>query len=207
MASDLLDPGQGGFCAIVLAGGRGTRLDGADKAGLEVDGRTLLVHALDALVDAAEVVVVGDQVPTERPVTFVREDPRHGGPVAALLTGVDALLRTPRTLGVLAVDMPRVRPVTFRRLHEAAAIGRPGAHDGARLVDPTGRAQLAMVLDPIRLAACRPDREGQHGMAMRALLAPLDLVDVPAAGLEHHDVDTWHDLATLASVAEGGAQQ
>ena len=39
-------------------------------------GRTLLERALDALLDAAEVVVVGEPVPTSRPVTFTRESPR-----------------------------------------------------------------------------------------------------------------------------------
>ena len=62
---------------------------------MEYRGRTLLEHALEALVDAAEVVVVGDPVPTTRPVTFTRENPRYGGPVAALLTGRDALVRRP----------------------------------------------------------------------------------------------------------------
>src|ERR1700712_3796344 len=94
------------FSAVILAGGVAARLDGADKASVELPGRTLLTWALDAVVDAGEVVVVGDPVPAHRPVTFVREDPRHGGPVAALLTGRDALLDAPATLAVLACDMP-----------------------------------------------------------------------------------------------------
>ena len=61
--------------AVVLAGGTAARLDGVDKASVEYAGRTLLEHALDAVVDAAEVVVVGEPVPTERPVTFVRRGP------------------------------------------------------------------------------------------------------------------------------------
>ena len=44
--------------------------------------RLLRQHNVE--IKGAEVVVVGDPVPTERPVTFTREDPRHGGPVAAL---------------------------------------------------------------------------------------------------------------------------
>lgn len=188
----VLPPDTTGFCAVVLAGGRAARLDGADKASVEYLGRTLLEHAIEALLDAAEVVVVGDPVPTTRPVTFTRESPRYGGPVAGLLTGRDALVRVPRTLGVLAVDMPRVTSWTFRRLHEAAA-----GHDGAFLTDAGGRRQLAGVLDPGRLDAVRPDHEGQHGMALRRLLAGLDLVDVPPEGEEGHDVDTWADLRDL----------
>ena len=40
------------FAAVVLAGGTAARLDGADKARSSTHGRTLLEHALDALVDA-----------------------------------------------------------------------------------------------------------------------------------------------------------
>ncbi|MEV7429613.1 NTP transferase domain-containing protein [Nocardioides sp. NPDC092400] len=188
------------FCAVVLAGGRAARLGGADKASVEVAGRTLLAHALDAVVDAAEVVVVGDPVPTERPVTFTREDPRYGGPVAALLTGRDALLRRTPTLAVLAVDMPHVTPRTIRRLHEAAQ-GR----DGAALVDPDGRRQLALVLDVARLDAVRPGREEQHGAALHRLLEPLDLAAVPTEGREHRDLDTWADLRELREQGDDDA--
>ncbi len=188
-----IDPGLTAFSAVVLAGGRAARLDGVDKASVELGGRTLLARAIDAVLDAREVVVVGAPVPTERPVTFTVEDPRYGGPVAALLTGRDALLRPASWLAVLAVDMPRVGPLTLRRLLEAC----PG-HDGAVLVGPDGRRQLLMVLDTARLDAVRPDHETQHDMALHRLLAPLSLAEVGADGDEHRDVDTWKDLRDLS---------
>lgn len=180
------------LAAIVLAGGRAVRMDGADKASVEHDGRSLLEHALEALLDADEVVVVGEPVPTTRPVTFCRESPRYGGPVAALLTGYDALRVRPSAIAVLAVDMPRVTPRTFRRLQDAAA-GR----DGAFLTDAGGRRQLAGVLRADRLDGVRPDHERQHGMAIHRLLAGLDLAEVPPEGDEGRDVDTWADLRDL----------
>ena len=190
----MIEPGLVSFVAVILAGGQATRLGGADKASIEVHGRTLLEHALDAVIDASEVVVVGQQVPTERPVTFVVEDPQYGGPVAGLLTARDNLLRTTPTIAVLAVDMPRLTATTFRRLHEAAV-----GHDGAVLTGPDGRRQLAFVVDTARLDAVRPDHESQHGMALHALWEPLDLVDVPSAGAEHRDIDSWTDLRDLDS--------
>ncbi|WP_460787033.1 molybdenum cofactor guanylyltransferase [Nocardioides maradonensis] len=181
------------FAAVILAGGQGARMGGVDKASIELDGRSLLEHALDAVIDASEVVVVGDPAPTERPVTFVREDPRHGGPVAALLTGRDLLLRRFPRIVVLAVDMPRLTSATFRRLADAA----PG-HDGAVLVGPDGRRQLAMLLDLARLDAVSPPLEERYGAALRALLAPLDLAEVRSIGTEWRDIDTWTDLRDLA---------
>ncbi|WP_231123439.1 molybdenum cofactor guanylyltransferase [Nocardioides sambongensis] len=189
----MIETGLTTFSAIVLAGGRASRLGGADKASIELDGRTLLARSLDAVIDAAEVVVVGTQVPTERPVTFVVEDPAFGGPVAGLLTGRDQLLRRTPVLAVLAVDMPFLTATTFRRL-TAAAVG----HDGAILTDPDGRRQLALVVETARLDAVRPGREEQHGAALHRLLEPFDLAEVDARGDEHRDVDTWTDLRDLA---------
>lgn len=183
----------GELAVVVLAGGTAARLGGVDKAAVELDGRTLLEWALAALADVGEVVVVGEAVPTSRPVTFTREDPPRGGPVAGLLTGYDALRHRPGALGVLAVDMPRVTAATFRRL--AAAL--PG-HDAAFLVDDAGHRQLCGLFDPARLDVLRPDREGQHDMSLRRLLAPFDVAQVPATGQEAHDIDTWRDLRDLS---------
>lgn len=177
------------WAAIILAGGRASRLGGVDKAGIELGGRTLLTWALDGVVDAREVVVVGEPVPTERPVTFTRENPRYGGPVAGLLTGLDALASVPRYVGVVGVDMPHVHHGTWRRLLAAAA-----GTDGAMLVGPDGRWQLALALDTARLQEVRPDHEQQHDHPLRRLLAPLALTPVPAEDREHQDIDTWADL-------------
>jgi molybdopterin-guanine dinucleotide biosynthesis protein A len=178
--------------AVVLAGGTAARMGGADKASIELGGRTLLAWALDAVVDAGEVVVLGDWVHTDRPVTFTREDPAQGGPAAGVLAGVDAFARAPRQLVVLAVDMPRVSMDTVARLRAAAA-----GHDGAVLCDADGRRQLAFVVDAARLGEVRPPYAEEHGLPMGRLLAPLDLVDVPALGDEARDVDGWADLRDL----------
>lgn len=193
-ASGGFDLQAAGFCAVVLAGGTAARMDGVDKASVELAGRTLLEHAIDACLDAEEVVVVGAAVRTTRPVTFTVEDPVRGGPVAALLAGRDALARRPALLGVLAVDMPHVGPLTFRRLREAAA-GRDGAflHEPG----PGGRRQLAGVLDVGRLDAVAPALEERHGMPLHRLLGGLDLAAVPATGDEAVDIDSWADLRDL----------
>jgi molybdopterin-guanine dinucleotide biosynthesis protein A len=189
--------------AVVLTGGTAARMDGADKASIELAGVTLLERALAATVSAAEVVVVGPQVPTSRPVTWTREEPSGGGPAAGLLTGLDRFLRPPDLVQVLAVDMPQVTPGTFARLEEA--IGEED--DGALLVDRAGRRQLlCAVYRRSALERARPaSREEEHGLPVRRLLARLALVEVPAVGDEARDVDTWADLRRLRE-GRGGSR-
>ena len=176
----------------MVSGGTAVRMDGIDKASIEVGGQTLLERALSALAEVPEVVVVGTAVPTSRPVTFIREDPPGGGPAAALLAGVRAFAQTPDQVVVLAVDMPRVTPATVRRLMLLAA------GDGGVLVDGAGRRQyLCAVYASRALLANSPGLEGEHGMSMRALTGPLSLVEVPALGDEARDIDTWDDLRDL----------
>lgn len=175
---------------IVLTGGTAARLGGADKAALEVRGRPLLEHALAALAGVGEVVVVGPEVPTSRPVTFRREDPPGGGPAAAVAAGLSGFARRPGVVVVLAVDMPRVTTATVTRLLAAAGC------DGAVLVDAAGRVQpLCAAYRADALARALP--ESADGLSMRRLVAPLSLVQVPAQGAEADDVDTWEDVLRL----------
>ena len=179
---------------MILAGGTAARLDGLDKASLELGGTTFLERALAATGDAGEVVVVGEPVPTSRPVTFVREDPPLGGPVAGLVAGRRALAGRPDAVVVLAVDMPLVTAATVRRL--AAAEGR----DGAVLTDPDGRRRLVLLL---RTGALDAATTGDpHGRSVRSLLRPLELADVPAEGSEAYGVDTPRDLRDLPDLPD-----
>lgn len=179
----------------MLTGGGGVRLGGADKASIEVGGRTLLEHVLTALTDVPEVVVVGPEVPTSRPVTFALEDPPGGGPAAAVLAGLGRFARTPAAVVVLAVDMPLVTASTVARLLAASR----GA-DGAVLVDKAGRVQYlcaAYSVAALERRSREVDEDGAHGLAMRRLVDDLHLVPVPATGREARDLDSWEDLAAL----------
>jgi molybdopterin-guanine dinucleotide biosynthesis protein A len=177
--------------AVVLSGGGGARLGGTDKASIEIAGRTLLEHALEALVDVSEVVVVGPEVPTSRPVTFTREDPRGGGPAAGLLAGLRRFARTPDKVMVLAVDMPLVTSDTVRRL--AAA----GGTDGAVLVSPDGLVQHLCAVYSVPALDRAAGAGSGHGLAMRDLVADLELERVAATAGETRDLDTWDDLTAL----------
>lgn len=191
-----------GLGAVVLTGGSAARLQGADKASIELGGVTLLEHVLAALCGVHEVVVVGDEVATGRAVTFLREEPAGGGPAAGLLAGLSGFPRPPDLVVVLAVDMPLVTGDTVGRLVGAA--GNASEHDGALLVDGDGRRQyLCAAYRPEVLLAVAPALEEQHGLAVRRLVGNLRLAEVPARGGESRDVDTWEDLLDLRGQMEG----
>lgn len=178
--------------AIVLTGGSGARVQGADKASIELGGTTLLEHVLAALTEVPDIVVVGDELGTSRPVRFLREDPPGGGPAAGMLAGLSGFPRLPALVVVLAVDMPLVTLGTVRRLVHAAE------EDGSLLIDGEGRKQyLCAVYRTDALLAAAPSPQDQHGLAVRRLVGKLRLTEVPAEGDEARDVDTWEDLLRL----------
>lgn len=175
------------YDAIVLAGGRATRLDGVDKPQLTVGGRTLLDRVLDAVPDAGTVVVVGPTQPVSRHVVFCREDPPGGGPVAALavavqLTGADTIL-------VLGADLPDVAPAVPELL---GAVPVSGA---ALLVDEQAHANyLAAAWRRADLVRALVEIGEPAGAAMRTLIAAVEVVEVPDLAGWGRDCDTWDDL-------------
>lgn len=184
-----------GVGVVVLTGGTGRRLGGADKAALAVGGCSLLSRALAAAAPLGPVVVVGPSLPGVA-ATFVREDPPGGGPAAALLAGVAALPACSLVVA-LAVDMPLVAGATLERL-----VGAVGTGDGALLVDGDGREQyLCAAYSREALVAAAP--ASADGLPLRRLVAGLSLVRVPAVGDEALDVDTPADLDAVRRLAGG----
>ncbi|ONI85201.1 molybdopterin-guanine dinucleotide biosynthesis protein MobA [Saccharothrix sp. ALI-22-I] len=182
------------WAAVVLAGGRGSRLGGVDKASVVVDGRTLLDHVLDAVAQARQTVVVGPRKADVPAVTWAREDPPGGGPVAGLAAGL-AHVHTGLVV-VLAVDQPGITRSTVDRL--LAAVGDAGAV----LVDDDGRSQwLTGAWRTAKLRRALP--ADPRNASMRSVLGPLDPVAVTARPGEAGDVDTPQDLARRRPPAAG----
>jgi molybdopterin-guanine dinucleotide biosynthesis protein A len=200
VSSDFGTPdARSGYDALVVAGGEARRLGGVDKPALTVGARTLLDRVLAACRDAATTVVVGPRRPTCRPVTWAREDPPGGGPLAALDAGLRRV--TSRTVVVLSADLPFLRRSTVGELLTAA----DGA-DGAVAFD--GRDQplcAAYRAEPLRreLALLHGEYGSLHNLPFRLLLPQLDVRRVVSR--DALDCDTWEDLAAArARIREHG---
>ncbi|WP_284981990.1 NTP transferase domain-containing protein [Arthrobacter sp. efr-133-TYG-118] len=201
------------FDAVILAGGKSSRLGGVPKAQLRYDGVTLLQRAVTAVRGAGRVVVVGPDPGTLPDGTLTaREDPPFAGPAAAIAAGLAALEaqdgeaqggQSPSTkpapwVLVMACDMPLAAaavPVLLRELagHQEA--------EGAMSVSADGRKQpLLGVYSVSALQREVQAVEEQGGLANAAvfrLLARLDLLAVPVPAGSTDDVDTWDDAAAL----------
>ncbi len=188
------------YDAVVLAGGEARRLAGADKALIDLGGRTALDRVLDSVADAASVVAVGPPRPGTRPgLEWCREDPPGGGPARALAAAVERL-RQPSVV-VLGVDCPLVTRGTVRRMLISLGSGAPtppaactagAGPDAVVLVDAQGRDQPLVAA--YRLEALR--RSGGH-RSMRSLLAGLRVLRLPDDEGVTLDCDTWADVEAV----------
>jgi molybdopterin-guanine dinucleotide biosynthesis protein A len=176
------------FDAVMLAGGRAARMDGADKPALEVGGLPMMIRvaAAVAAAGAGRLIVVGPArggavgpalaaVAAGLPggLVTVRESPPGAGPVAALRRGLSEV-RAP-WLALLAADLPFLTGSWLRAVHAiAASSGRPGAVP----VDDGGRQQwLASVwrAEPLRSAL-----DVYTGGSLGGLLGPMEPARVAA---------------------------
>jgi molybdopterin-guanine dinucleotide biosynthesis protein A len=183
------------YDAVVVAGGRGTRMGGTDKARLELEGRPLVERACSAVAGARSVVVVGAaSVPDG--VVLTRESPAFAGPVAAVAAGLAAVSDRAEWTLLLACDLVHPEPVVQALLDALAA---SDSSDGYVLTDGEGRDQwLSGIYRTDRLRGELARLGDPANRSMRDLLDPVDLARVLVTHEVLADIDTWsaHELWT-----------
>lgn len=191
-----------GLDVIIVAGGRGERVDGRDKATIRVDGQRLIDILLDdvsLIGDLMQVVVVSSREPELRPgVKLVAEDPPFSGPASAVAAGVAALAgEASAETAILAVDAPQsatLIPDLRAELHSAEE-----SPDAAIIEQNDG------VLQPLcavwRTAALHQvmDTLDTEGLAVRELVGHAHVVKVAGDGAER-DYDTLAELADFGDL-------
>lgn len=181
--------------AIVLAGGRASRF-GSDKLAADVDGSTVLEHAIAAVAAIAEDVIVAgpDRLAPPEPgspsVRLLADPEPFGGPLQALAGALDTT--TSELVIVVAGDMPSLVPDVLALLVDALA----GAPDVDALVlgdprDPTRRQPLPSALRvlPARRAAAATLDDGDRSLVR--MLDRLALAEVPVDRWRTLDPEAW----------------
>lgn len=191
-----------GIDVIIVAGGRGKRMGGVDKATVTVNGERLIDLLLDevSILDALQqVVVVSSRNLSIRPgVKTTAEDPPFSGPVAGILAGVDALrdAAADRT-AILAVDAPESATL-IPELNEAlddsdaqvAVIREAGGH-----LQP-----LCAVWDTESLWLALNEMGETADKPAKALIAAAEAITEVAGSGEERDYDTLEELADFGEV-------
>ena len=129
----------GDVTVVVLAGGTSRRF-GSDKLDARLRGLTVLGSVVGSLPARWPVVVVGPPRDCGRAVTWTREDPPGGGPLAGVAAGVDVVQT--EIVAVVAGDMPfRPGPGHARRgaAHRPGGGGCGGRHRRRRPGQPAPR--------------------------------------------------------------------
>jgi molybdopterin-guanine dinucleotide biosynthesis protein A len=197
--------------AIIVAGGRAARLGGIDKTALVWNGRRLLDGALAAAAGAGRICVVGSEA--DLPATVIRtfEQPRWGGPAAAIVAGLETLSTAPATdadwVVVLAADLVRAdEAVTVLLAELERHSSSPGAGsmldvDGVISVDAGGRRQpLLAVYRRSALASSAAAHPTVANMSVSGLIDGLTLVELHLSDALSEDIDTPADAARLGIV-------
>lgn len=194
------------FDAVILAGGRSSRLGGVPKQDLVFHQATLLQRALAASAGAASTVVVGPRPEASFPgVIWCRESPEFAGPAAAIAAGLEAVRQhsahTSVYTLVLACDMPMVRDAVAAL--KAALVPAAGGGVMARSVDGTLQP-LAGIYHTVGLTQSAAELSSRGALingSVRSLLASLDVQPVTVPAGSTADVDTWDDAAALGIAA------
>nr|WP_091739670.1 NTP transferase domain-containing protein [Microbacterium azadirachtae] len=241
-------PGSASVAAVVLVGGRARRMGGAAKHLLPLGGSTPWHRTLAALADhgIAPIVAVGPAPDETAPgagakgagaVTWVREEPPFGGPVAALAAALalPALARAEEFL-LLAGDLAHPEAVVTRligldptpsasslvadcgyepretaiRDQRAEGIMPEGVPEGAGGVVFRAEGRPQWLAGRYRVAAVRAALAALgevEGASCRALLGGLPIRWIPDEDGTTTDIDTPDDLARALADADASADR
>lgn len=186
-------PLTGQLGVLVLAGGRGRRMGGVDKASLRVSGQRLVDRVLGQLPYHCERIVVS---PYPLGLPQVCENPLFGGPVAGIARGAQALHSD--YIAVLSVDAPdsaQLLPALWQGLMADDA-------DAAIVRSADGFLQpLCSLWKADHLRRALAGLPGVHNTSARRLLRQARhssrVIEVPGTGAER-DYDTPQELAAFA---------
>ncbi|WP_141717722.1 NTP transferase domain-containing protein [Nocardia altamirensis] len=187
--------------AIVLAGGRASRMGGVDKPAIVIGGRTMLDAALAAAASCAHIVVVGPHRAELAPeIGQVREVPPGSGPVAAIGAGLRAS-GTASLVVVLAADLPFLSAWSITELIRHAT--ESGA-DAVFAADESGRPQYLIGVWRRSALSAALDRLGSPiNQPMKALI-PADSAIIALPGVA--DCDTEEAVRQARALAAAPAR-
>jgi molybdopterin-guanine dinucleotide biosynthesis protein A len=211
---------------IVLAGGRSARF-GGDKLAAELDGRSLLRSAVDAVAPLVDGVLVAvarlpeEFLQADVPVALIHDRDPFAGPLAGLANALDtAVDPDPATDLAIVVggDMPRLVPAVLRSMLErlagdptidAVLLGRPPSivdpEDPPPRAVPPRRAVLPLAVRVRAAAKAAADAIDSGDRSLQAMVERLAHVELPPAvwlpldpgATTLLDVDTAADLERI----------
>lgn len=184
--------GELNFDAIIVAGGKGSRLGGVSKPDLLVGGERLLDRVLSACEGAAHTVMVGT-APVPSGVIVTLEDPPGTGPAAGLVAGLDAVPDPAEWTLVLACDLPDAASAVGS-LFEAARRDPSTTAWCARNVDDRPEWLLGLYRTDVLRAAVTAYGDPRN-RSVRRMLSPLSPSLVDIGDIFIADIDTWADHA------------
>lgn len=193
--------------AVVLTGGRSSRMGGRHKPGILVDGRPVIERILSTLWSAApsaEVVIAGSDTglspSLQQKVTVVREEPHFSGPVAGVAAALEVVSPSEGVVLLLGGDLPFLSSTTLQKLLSVVIAEAPVAS----CVDATGHLQyLCSGWQQSVLLAQLEQIENPIGVPLRALFEGLTPEVVDCDPDELRDIDTPDDLARAVTTSDG----
>lgn len=183
---------------IVLCGGTSQRAGVPDKTALDLGGTTVLDRVLDALPPRWPVVCVGVERGTTRAVTWVREEPPLGGPVAGIAAALDVL--DAPVVVVIAGDQPFAGGVADGLVSELRS--RDDVDGVGVLLPGSDRPQLLLAAYRRRpLRAVAPP--GTRDVAVKRTLGTLAVDGLATPAHVGHDIDTPADAEHARTLLDG----